>query len=78
MPGAHVVIKSEGKDIDMETLKFAAQLAAGYSKGKNSTNVPVDYTKIKHVRKTKDLKPGMVLYDNYKTIYVNPRRLEDV
>lgn len=78
MPGAHVIVKSGGKEIDEETLKYAAQLAAGYSKGRNSTNVPVDYTKIKNVRKTKDLRPGMVLYDNYKTIYVNPRRLDDV
>lgn len=78
MPGAHVIIKSEGKEVDMETIKFAAQLAAGYSAGRNSSNVPVDYTKIKYVRKTKDLKPGMVLYENYKTLYVNPRRLENV
>ncbi|SHH39412.1 Rqc2 family fibronectin-binding protein [Thermosipho atlanticus] len=78
MPGAHVVIKTGGNVVNEDTLLFAAQLAAGYSKGKNSSNVPVDYTKIKYVRKTKNLKPGMVLYSNYKTLYVDPRRLENV
>ncbi|MBO8160039.1 MAG: NFACT family protein [Thermosipho sp. (in: Bacteria)] len=78
MPGAHVVIKNNKNLVDEDTIIFAAQLAAGYSKGKNSSKVPVDYTKIKYVRKTKGLKPGMVLYSNYKTLYVNPRRLENV
>jgi predicted ribosome quality control (RQC) complex YloA/Tae2 family protein len=78
MPGSHVVLKNNGKDIDEEVIRFAAELAAGYSKGKNSGKVPVDYTKVKYVRKTKGLKPGLVLYSNYKTIYVKPRRIDNV
>ena len=78
MPGAHVILKNNGKEISNDVIEYTAQLAAGYSKGKDSGKVPVDYTKIKYVRKTKGLKPGLVLYSNYKTIYVTPRRIKDV
>ena len=47
-------------------------LAAYYSKGKLSSNVPVDYTQKKNVKKPTGAKPGMVIYDNYKTIYITP------
>ncbi len=76
IPGAHVIIKTQGKEVDEDTLKYAASLAAGYSKGKDSGNVPVDYTLIKYVRKPKGLKPGMVLYSNYKTFIVKPIRID--
>lgn len=72
MPGAHVVIKTNGKSVDEDTLHYAAKLAAMYSKGKYSTNVPVDYTFIKYVKKPKGFKPGLVLYSNFKTIFVDP------
>lgn len=72
MPGSHVIIKKENKDIPDSTLEDAAILAAYYSKGKNSKNLPVDYTERKNVRKQAGSKPGMVIYDNYKTIRVNP------
>ncbi|HBU00677.1 MAG: Fibronectin-binding A domain protein, partial [Thermotoga petrophila] len=76
MPGAHVVVKTEGKEVPQEVVEYAASLAAGYSKGKNSGKVSVDYTFIKYVRKPKGFKPGMVIYTNYKTILVEPRRIE--
>ncbi|QTA37418.1 NFACT family protein [Thermosipho ferrireducens] len=75
IPGAHVLIKTGGQKLDDDTLLFAASLAAGYSKGKDSAKVPVDYTKAKYVKKIKGLKPGMVFYENYKTLMVSPRRL---
>ena len=70
IPGSHVVIR--GDHIPPQTLEEAAQLAAFYSKGAESSNVPVDYTRIKHVRKPRGAKPGMVIYDHHKTIYVTP------
>lgn len=71
MAGSHVIIrKSEG--IPDSTLLFAAQLAAYFSKGRNSGLVPVDYTLCKNVKKPKGAKPGMVIYDHYKTINVTP------
>ena len=50
----------------------AAQLAALHSRAKDSAQVPVDYTQIRNVSKPVGAKPGMVIYVNYKTIYVTP------
>ena len=72
MPGSHVIIKKENREIPDSTLEEAAILAAYYSKARNSNNVSVDYTSKKNVRKQSGSKPGMVIYDNYKTINVSP------
>lgn len=74
MPGSHVIIKKDNKEIPITTLEEAAILAAYYSKGKNSSNVAVDYTERKHVKKIRNAKPGMVTYDNFKTIIITPSR----
>lgn len=70
--GSHVIIKTDGKPIPDTTLLEAANLAAYYSKGRSSSNVPVDYCYRKNVRKPKGAKPGMVIYEKYKTLYVTP------
>lgn len=70
--GAHVILRTEGKEVDEDTLKQCAILAAQHSKAKQSSNVPVDYTYVKYVRKPNAAKPGMVTYVNYKTLYVTP------
>lgn len=70
--GSHVIIKTDGKPVPDTTLLEAANLAAYYSKGRSSSNVPVDYCYRKNVRKPKGAKPGMVIYENYKTLYVTP------
>ncbi|MEW6661659.1 MAG: Rqc2 family fibronectin-binding protein [Bacillota bacterium] len=72
VPGSHVVVRSEKADLPPDTLHLAAMLAAYFSKARNSANVPVDYTLAKHVRKLKGGKPGMVIYDHHKTLYVTP------
>ncbi|NLJ56931.1 MAG: fibronectin/fibrinogen-binding protein [Firmicutes bacterium] len=71
LPGAHVVVKSE--EPRQETILEAALLAAYYSRGAHSSNVPVDYTQVKNVRRLGN-KPGMVTYSNFKTMYVTPHR----
>ena len=71
-PGSHVIIKTEGKEVPDSTLEEAAILAAYYSKAQNSKNVLVDYTERKHVKKTKGAKLGMVIYENFNSINVNP------
>lgn len=73
IPGSHVIIKCFGIPPE-NTLLEAANLAAWYSKGKNSTKVPVDYTEVKNVRKPNGAKPGMVIYSTNKTIYVDPKK----
>ncbi|KAA0547996.1 fibronectin/fibrinogen-binding protein [Bacillus sp. BGMRC 2118] len=70
IPGSHVVIRSH--EPDDQTIIEAATLAAYFSKARNSSSVPVDYTKIKHVKKPNGSKPGFVIYDNQQTLYVTP------
>lgn len=72
IPGSHVIIKTQGKDVDEVTIKEAANLAAYYSRGRMSSKVPVDYTIKKNVKKPNGAKPGMVIYENYNTIYITP------
>jgi len=70
--GSHVIVFSNGNEVPENTIVEAARLAAYYSKAKMSENVPVDYTIVKNVKKPNGSKPGMVIYDFYNTIYVNP------
>ena len=72
IPGSHVIIKCAGKEVPNETLYEAAMLAAFYSKGRMSSQVPVDYTMKKHVKKPSGSKPGMVIYETNSTLYVTP------
>ncbi len=71
--GSHVLLKTDGKEVKQTTLEAVASLAAYYSKGRLSSNVPVDYCFIKDVKKPSGSKPGMVIFKNYKTLYVNPK-----
>lgn len=70
MPGSHVIVKAQ--DLDEYTIRLAAKIAAYYSKGKNSSSVPVNYTLVKTLKKPAGSKPGKVILDNYKTIYIDP------
>ncbi|WP_150268578.1 Rqc2 family fibronectin-binding protein [Paenibacillus tepidiphilus] len=70
IPGSHVVIRSES--FGEATLEEAAQLAAYFSQAKQSSSVPVDSTLIRHVRKPSGAKPGFVIYDHQKTLFVTP------
>ncbi len=70
IPGSHVVIRS--KEPSDETIREAAILAAYYSKARNSSSVPVDYTRVRFVKKPNGAKPGFVIYDNQQTVYVTP------
>lgn len=70
IPGSHVVIKSV--DPSEETLIEAAILAAYHSKAQLSASVPVDYTKVKYVKKPNGAKPGFVIYTDQKSLQVTP------
>jgi len=73
IPGSHVILISvNGQEPSKEGMLKAASLAAYYSKGRNSINVPIDFTKVKHVKKFHGAKPGMVIYTDYQTIFANP------
>ena len=71
--GSHVVVMCGGEAISDETVLKAASLAAYNSKAKNSSNVPVDYTPVKFVKKPNGAKAGMVIYTTNKTVFVTPR-----
>lgn len=72
IPGSHVIIKTDGKEVPNQTLTFAATLAATLSSGANSLGVAVDYCPVKRVKKPNGAAPGMVIYENYNTAFVNP------
>jgi predicted ribosome quality control (RQC) complex YloA/Tae2 family protein len=73
IPGSHVIVRvPPGAEVPERTLREAAALAAYFSKARDSAQVPVDYTLRKHVRKPAGARPGMVIYDNQRTIYITP------
>jgi predicted ribosome quality control (RQC) complex YloA/Tae2 family protein len=72
IPGAHVILFTEGRETPARALREAAAIAAWHSKGRNSENVPVDYTLAKHVKKPSGARPGMVIFTNNRTLYVRP------
>ena len=76
IPGSHVIVFSGGAEVSEDTVVKAAKLAAENSKGAGSSNVPVDYTQIKYVKKPSGAKPGMVIYKTNKTVYVTPDKKE--
>lgn len=74
IPGSHTVLVTDGKTPTETAMEEAAILAARHSRAKDSAQVPVDYTQIRYVSKPQGSKPGMVIYVNYKTIFVDPTK----
>ena len=74
--GSHVVVQNDGREFTDKVIREAALLASYNSKAGHSSNVPVDYTIIKNVKKPAGAKPGMVIYDDYKTEFVTPNMEE--
>jgi len=72
IPGSHVIIKSNGKSVPHSTILEGAMLSAYFSKARNSANVPIDYCPRKNVKKPRGSKPGMVIYEKYRTLYITP------
>lgn len=88
IPGSHVVVRlsagcqgagapkaagpSPETAMPARTLTEAALLAAYFSKARQSSKVPVDYTLRRHVRKPRGARPGMVVYTDQRTLFVTP------
>ena len=70
VPGSHVIIRSDGADVAEETLTLAARLAAYYSAARGEAQVQVDYTPRRHVRHIRGARPGMVTYQQEKSLVV--------
>ena len=72
IPGSHVIVKSEADELNEHVIACAANIAACLSQAALSANVPIDYTKVKNLKKTRGLPPGMVIYSGEKTYHVTP------
>ncbi|NRO47530.1 putative protein YloA [Lactobacillus helveticus] len=74
MPGSHVILRDDQPSDD--DIKEAAEIAAFFSKAKNSTHVQVDYVQDKRVKKPNGAKPGFVIYTGQNSIEVTPKEKE--
>lgn len=71
--GSHAILQlTPNFSPDDTILARCAEIVAFHSKARNSSNVPVDFCEVKFVKKPNGAKPGMVIYTNYKTLYVDP------
>ena len=80
LPGSHVVLRVQkpSKPVPDAVVYKCAQLAAYYSGARESLKVPVDYTRVKNVRKVKGQKTGKVFYTNEKTLFAKPSPLTEM
>lgn len=68
--GAYVLLKTE--DPTEQQIRLCASLAAWFSKGRDSSSVPVDYTHVSQLRKVPGAKIGFITMKSYRTIYIDP------
>ena len=71
-----MILRCGGSEPAEETLSLAASLAAHFSQAAGSSNIPVDYTACRYVKKPSGSKPGFVIFTNQKTLYVTPDEKE--
>lgn len=72
IPGAHVIIKTGGREVPERTLYQAASVAAYFSQARAETQVAVDISRRKRVRKVPGGPPGLVTYQAERTLRVAP------
>ncbi|HEY6102298.1 MAG TPA: NFACT family protein [bacterium] len=73
VPGAHVVLRTGGRDPSEDEIAAAASTAAYFSAARESGHVAVDHTARRHVRRPRGSKPGFVIYERERTVHVVPR-----
>ncbi|MEM6255190.1 MAG: NFACT RNA binding domain-containing protein [Cyanobacteria bacterium P01_D01_bin.156] len=75
IPGSHVLLRLEpGAEANDEDLAWAANIAAWFSRARQSEQVPVVYTQPKHVYKPKGSRPGMVIYKHEQVLWGQPQK----
>lgn len=77
IPGSHTVLRTEGREVTDEAILETAQLCAYFSKARESSQVPVDYTLVRCVSKPQGAPPGRVIYTDQHTVYVTPKKPEE-
>jgi len=70
MPGSHVLVHSDS--VPETTLMEAAMLAAYYSKGVRSAQVPIDATLRRYIKKPGGTPAGFVIYTHQRTLFITP------
>ena len=79
IPGSHVIVKAEGKELPDRVFEEAGALAAYYSKGKGNDKVEIDYIQKKFIKKVAGAAPGFVIYHTNYSLVASPAcRLEEV
>ncbi|MEG1143771.1 MAG: NFACT RNA binding domain-containing protein [Clostridium sp.] len=73
IPGSHVIVKCEGKDLSDKTFEEAGSLAAYYSKGRGNEKVEIDYIQKKNVKKVTGAAPGFVIYHTNFSLVAEPK-----
>ena len=74
-PGAHVLLKTAGRRPDDMVVESAAQVAAYYSSRAKDSRVLVSFTSAQRVKKPKESAPGLVVYSDELTLWVDPGQL---
>jgi predicted ribosome quality control (RQC) complex YloA/Tae2 family protein len=72
MPGSHVIVKTDGRELTDRTYEEAGALAAYYSSGRKAPKVEVDYTERRNLRKKNGGKPGFVTYHTNYSLMATP------
>lgn len=77
--GSHVVVRNPGKldALPRETKRYAAALAAGYSRARRGGKVAVHMARAGDVSKSRGLAPGKVHLRRFTTVHGQPLRLEE-
>ncbi len=75
---SHVVIETNGKSVPEKVVKFSAEICAYYSKCRNSEKIEVVYALKKHVKKPPKSPLGFCIYENFKSIIVNPNKHQEI
>lgn len=73
-PGSHVILKTDGSEPTDKELLECAEIAAYFSRSRQSSNVEVDYTKRQFVRRHPSNQTGLVIYTDFSTLYVTPKK----
>lgn len=72
IPGSHVILITDQREPSETAIRQAAVIASYHSKARDSAQVPVDFCKVRFVKKPNGAKPGMVIFTNQQTLYVKP------
>ena len=69
--GGYVFIKNRpGKNVPLEILLYAGNLAVYYSKARKNASADLYYTQVKHLRRAKNAPKGTVLPTNEKNLFI--------